>query len=103
MTYFTACIPTSRITRRTVSSYNIIKESEVKWRIELALAGWAPEDVEVSTESNVLLIKSKTAKGRNDEDEYMHRGVSLVPSQEVSTWQTMWKSAQSGSQTVCSW
>ena len=56
--------------------YNIIKESEVKWRIELALAGWAPEDVEVSTESNVLLIKSKTAKGRNDEDEYMHRGVS---------------------------
>lgn len=56
--------------------YNIIKESEVKWRIELALAGWAPEDVEVSTESNVLLIKSKTAKERNDEDEYMHRGVS---------------------------
>jgi len=56
--------------------YNIIKESEIKWRIELALAGWAPEDVEVSTESNVLLIKSKTAKERNDEDEYMHRGVS---------------------------
>jgi molecular chaperone IbpA len=56
--------------------YNIIKESNVKWRIELALAGWAPEDVEVSTESNVLLIKSKTAKERNDEDEYMHRGVS---------------------------
>ena len=56
--------------------YNIIKESNVKWRIELALAGWAPEDVEVSTESNVLLIKSKTAKEPNDEDEYMHRGVS---------------------------
>jgi len=55
--------------------YNIVKESNVKWRIELALAGWAAEDIEVSTESNVLLIKSKTAKDRQDED-YMHRGVA---------------------------
>ena len=36
--------------------YNIVKESNVKWRIEVALAGWAAEDIEVSTESNVLLI-----------------------------------------------
>ena len=55
--------------------YNIVKESNVKWRIELALAGWAAEDIEVSTESNVLLIKSKTAKERQEED-YMHRGVA---------------------------
>jgi|TARA_Y100000015_G_scaffold33231_1_gene33252 molecular chaperone IbpA len=55
--------------------YNIVKESNVKWRIELALAGWAAEDIEVSTESNVLLIKSKTAKDRQEED-YMHRGVA---------------------------
>ena len=25
--------------------YNIVKESNVKWRIELALAGWAAEDI----------------------------------------------------------
>lgn len=56
--------------------YNLIKESEVKWRIELALAGWAPEDIEVSTESNVLLIRSKAAKDTDQSDEYMHRGVS---------------------------
>ena len=55
--------------------YNIVKESNVKWRIEVALAGWAAEDIEVSTESNVLLIKSKTAKDRQEED-YMHRGVA---------------------------
>ena len=55
--------------------YNIVKESNVKWRIELALAGWAAEDIEVSTESNVLLIKSKAAKDRQEED-YMHRGVA---------------------------
>jgi molecular chaperone IbpA len=55
--------------------YNIVKESEVKWRIEMALAGWAPEDVEVSTESNVLFVKSKSAKEKGSE-EYMHRGVA---------------------------
>ena len=56
--------------------YNIVKESNVKWRIELALAGWAAEDIEVSTESNVLLIKSKAAKDRQEEESYMHRGVA---------------------------
>jgi len=55
--------------------YNIIKESEVKWRIEIALAGWSKDEFEISTESNVLLIRSKSAKGQN-EGEYVHRGVS---------------------------
>ena len=55
--------------------YNIIKESEVKWRIELALAGWDKDDIEVSTESNVLLIKSKAAKN-TDDTVYEHRGVA---------------------------
>merc|ERR1711991_934500 len=54
--------------------YNIVKESNIKWRIELALAGWAPEDIEVSTESNVLLIKSKAKD--TDTAEYVHRGVA---------------------------
>ena len=55
--------------------YNIVKESEVKWRIEVALAGWDKDEIEVSTESNVLLIRSKTAKNKGEE-EYMHRGIS---------------------------
>ena len=55
--------------------YNIVQESNVKWRIELALAGWAPEEVEVTTESNVLLIRSIAPKNKG-EDEYVHRGIS---------------------------
>ena len=55
--------------------YNLVKESEVKWRIEMALAGWDKDEIEVSTETNVLLVRSKTAKGKTEE-EYMHRGVS---------------------------
>jgi molecular chaperone IbpA len=56
--------------------YNIVKESNIKWRIEIALAGFGPEDVEVSTESNVLLVKSKNQEGKEDSEEYMHRGVA---------------------------
>ena len=55
--------------------YNLVKESEVKWRIEMALAGWSREEVEVSTESNVLLVRSISPKSKG-EDEYMHRGVA---------------------------
>jgi len=55
--------------------YNLVKETEFKWRIELALAGWSKDDIEVTTESNVLVIKSKSAKDK-DNVEYMHRGVA---------------------------
>lgn len=40
----------------------------------MALAGWSPEDIEVNTESNVLIVKSKSAKAH--EEEYAHRGVA---------------------------
>ena len=55
--------------------YNIVKESNVKWRIELALAGWSKDEIEVSLETNVLLVQSKAAK-ENIEQEYLHRGVA---------------------------
>ena len=55
--------------------YNLVQESNIKWRIEVALAGWSKDEIEVSTESNVLLIRSKAAKDK-EEEEYMHRGIS---------------------------
>lgn len=41
----------------------------------MALAGWDKDEFEVTTESNVLLIRSKAAKVKGEE-EYMHRGVA---------------------------
>ena len=55
--------------------YNLVQESNIKWRIEVALAGWSKDEIEVSTESNILLIRSKAAKNKGEE-EYMHRGIS---------------------------
>ena len=40
----------------------------------MALAGWDKEEI-MSTESNVLLVRSKEAKSKGEE-EYMHRGVA---------------------------
>ena len=56
--------------------YNIVKESAEKWRIELALAGWSADQIEVSTEQNVLLVKSKEQDPSTQEEEYFHRGVA---------------------------
>ena len=55
--------------------YNIVKDSAEKWRLELALAGWSKEDIEVSTEQNVILIKSKDQE-KKDSTEYVHQGVA---------------------------
>jgi len=56
--------------------YNIVKESAEKWRIELALAGWTKDQIEVSTEQNVLIVKSKEQDQSTQEEEYVHRGVA---------------------------
>jgi len=55
--------------------YNIVKTDEENYRIEIALAGWSKEDIEVSTQTNVLFIKSKESKDTSDIN-YVHRGVS---------------------------
>ena len=55
--------------------YNIVKESDTTWRIELALAGWDRDQIEVSTETNVLTIRS-VDKDDTDKQEYIHRGVA---------------------------
>ena len=54
--------------------YNIVKETESEWRIEMALAGWSKDDIEISTETNILTIKSK-AEQESDGD-FIHRGVA---------------------------
>ena len=54
--------------------YNIVKETESEWRIEMALAGWSKDDIEISTETNVLTIKSKVEQ--ESDGDFIHRGVA---------------------------
>lgn len=55
--------------------YNIIKHDASNYEIEVALAGFKPEEIEVSTEQNILRVTSKTEK-RDIERTYLHKGLS---------------------------
>jgi molecular chaperone IbpA len=54
--------------------YNLIKESSVDFRLEIALAGYKREDIEVTTEQSKLFVEAKKASGSNDE--YLHQGLA---------------------------
>ena len=54
--------------------YNLIKESNVDFRLEIALAGYKREDIEVTTEWNKLFVEAK--KTGNSDDEYLHQGLA---------------------------
>ena len=58
--------------------YNIRKTGKDKYSIEVALAGFNKNDVEVEFEDNLLTVKTKQVnKSENNEDgEIIHKGIS---------------------------
>jgi molecular chaperone IbpA len=61
--------------------YNIERTGEDHYRIALALAGFAPADVAITTEQNVLTVEgSKADKG---ERQYLYQGISARPFKRV--------------------
>ena len=55
--------------------YNLIKHDASNYEIEIALAGFKAEEIEVSTEQNILRVTSKLEK-RDTERTYLHQGLS---------------------------
>ena len=55
--------------------YNIEKTGEDTYRVSLAVAGFAPDDIELTVKDNALLVSGNvaedTAKG-----EFLHRGIA---------------------------
>ena len=57
--------------------YNIVKTGENTYDIELALAGFSKDDIDVEYENNVLTVKSiKKAEEVQENDAVLHRGIS---------------------------
>ena len=54
--------------------YNLVKESSIDFRLEIALAGYKREDIEVTTEWNKLFVDAK--KSGDTDDEYLHQGLA---------------------------
>ncbi|MDR3518394.1 MAG: Hsp20 family protein [Azospirillaceae bacterium] len=55
--------------------YNIEKLGEDNYRISMAIAGFAPENVEIVTQEQTLIVSGK-AKQDPDTAEYLHRGIA---------------------------
>ena len=58
--------------------YNIRKAGKDKYAIEVAVAGFNKDDVEVEYEDNLLTVKTKEVKRseEKDGDQVIHRGIS---------------------------
>jgi molecular chaperone IbpA len=54
--------------------YNLVKENNTTFRLEIALAGFKREDIEVTTEWNKLFVETK--KVEDSADEYLHQGLA---------------------------
>ena len=61
--------------------YNIERSSEDHYRISLALAGFAPDDVSVTAEQNMLTIEGKPAA--KEPREYLYQGIAARPFRRV--------------------
>jgi molecular chaperone IbpA len=55
--------------------YNIEKTGEDSYRVTLAVAGFSPEDIDVTVHENSLLVTGK-AKKEEENVRYLHRGIA---------------------------
>ena len=63
-----------RTSEETYPPYNIERTGENRFQISVALAGFAPQEVALTVEQNVLtLVGRKTEK---EEKQFLHRGIS---------------------------
>ncbi|WP_068032068.1 Hsp20 family protein [Rhodoplanes sp. Z2-YC6860] len=64
--------------------YNIEKAGEDHYRISLALAGFKPEEITITTEHNGLTVEgSKAERAASDQTEYLYQGISARPFRRV--------------------
>jgi molecular chaperone IbpA len=55
--------------------YNIIKKSEDDYEIEIAVAGFTLNEIDVEINQNLLIIKGERQR-KEDDVEYLHRGLA---------------------------
>lgn len=67
---------TSTQSQTNYPPYNIVKHSDDKFSIELAVAGFKEGDIEISLEKNILTVTGQKAIELNESIEYIHRGIS---------------------------
>ena len=65
--------------------YNIEKLSEDDYRITMAVAGFAPQDIAVEVKGNALTVSGKKTETTETKGEYLHRASRPAPSSAASS------------------
>lgn len=64
-------------TRNTFPPYNLISTGEDEFLIELAVAGFSKDDIEIETHNNVLTVSGKSVtEDESNSRRYMYRGIA---------------------------
>jgi molecular chaperone IbpA len=58
--------------------FDLIKTGENDYRIELAVAGFKPEEIEITAQQNVLIVSGskKEEQGEDKRGDYIYRGIA---------------------------
>lgn len=57
--------------------YNILETGEDKYSIQIALAGFSREDIEILNDNQFLTVQSVEKEKKNDDEvKYLHRGIA---------------------------
>lgn len=59
----------------TYPPHNVVKDEELKFQIELAVAGFKEEHIDIEVKDHVLTIKGDRPQ-RRQPDKYVHKGIS---------------------------
>jgi len=64
-------------TQENYPPFDLIREGENEYRIELAVAGFRPEELDITAQQNVLIVSGRK-KDESDEkgDNYIYRGIA---------------------------
>ena len=66
----------NQMTATNFPPYNIVKTGDYTYDVELALAGFSKDDIDVEYKDNMLTVKSKEKAKDDDVDGMLHRGIS---------------------------
>ena len=63
----------SNITQTNYPPYNVVKEDDEHFSVELAVAGFSKKDVSITKEKNVLVIEGKV---EDESKDFVHKGLA---------------------------
>ena len=72
-------------TSPTYPPYNIIKKNEDNYEIEVAVAGFSLDEIDVEVNQNQLIIKGQRKREEDSDVEYLHRGLAYRDFEKVLT------------------